>query len=89
MRNIVLILSPNYFGGQSQIQIRSGSAFSDKMDPISFASAREASHAEVTKTLQSSVMIRCFRKQKSCSHVIAIPQAGIAAPTLTVMQGFS
>ena len=25
---------------------------------------------------------------KSCCHVIAIPQAGIAAPTLTVMQGF-
>ena len=25
---------------------------------------------------------------KSCCHVIAIPQAGIAAPTLNVMQGF-
>ena len=36
----------------------------------------------------SSVMVRRFRKQRSCCHVIAIPQAGIAAPTLTVMQGF-
>ena len=36
----------------------------------------------------SSVTIRHFRKQKSCCHVIAIPQAGIAAPNLTVMQGF-
>ena len=33
-------------------------------------------------------MVRRFRKRKSCCHVIAIPQAGIAAPTLTVMQGF-
>ena len=37
---------------------------------------------------QSSVTVRRFRKRKSCCHVIAIPQAGIAAPTLTVMQGF-
>ena len=37
---------------------------------------------------QSSVTVRCFRKQKSCCHVIAIPQAGIAAPTLIVAQGF-
>ena len=36
----------------------------------------------------SSVTIRRFRKRKSCCHVIAIPQAGIAALTLTVMQGF-
>ena len=36
----------------------------------------------------SSVKVRRFRKQKSCCHVIAIPQAGIAAPTLTIMQGF-
>ena len=40
------------------------------------------------RQLQWSVMVRRFRKQKSCCHVIAIPQAGIAAPTLTVMQGF-
>ena len=33
-------------------------------------------------------MVRCFRKRKGCCHVIAIPHAGIAAPTLTVMQGF-
>ena len=33
-------------------------------------------------------MVRHFRKRKSCWHVIAIPQAGIAALTLTVMQGF-
>ena len=33
-------------------------------------------------------MVRCFRKRKSCCHEIAIPQARIAAPTLTVMQGF-
>ena len=33
-------------------------------------------------------MVRRFRKRKSCWHVIAIPQASIAAPTLTVMQGF-
>ena len=37
---------------------------------------------------QSSVTVRRFRKRKSCCHVIAIPQAGISAPTLTVMQGF-
>ena len=37
---------------------------------------------------QSSVTVRRFRKRKSCSHVIAISQAGIAAPTLTAMQGF-
>ena len=37
---------------------------------------------------QSSVTVRRFRKRKSCCHVIAIPQAGIAAPTLTVMQRF-
>ena len=36
----------------------------------------------------SSVTVRRFRKRKRCCHVIAIPQAGIAAPTLTVMQGF-
>ena len=36
---------------------------------------------------QSSATIRRFRKQKSCCH-ISIPKAGIAAPTLTVMQGF-
>ena len=36
----------------------------------------------------SSVTVRRFRKQKSYCHVIAIPSAGIAAPTLTVMQGF-
>ena len=36
----------------------------------------------------SSITIRRFHKRKSCCHVIAIPQAGIAAPTLTVMQGF-
>ena len=35
-----------------------------------------------------SVMVHRFHKRKSCCHVIAIPQAGIAAPTLTVMQGF-
>ena len=31
---------------------------------------------------QSSVAVRRFCKRKSCCHVIAIPQAGIAAPTL-------
>ena len=35
-----------------------------------------------------SVTVRRFRTRKSCCHVTAIPQAGIAAPTLTVMQGF-
>ena len=40
------------------------------------------------RQLQSSETVRRFRKRKSCCHVIAIPQAGIAAPTLTVMQGF-
>ena len=35
----------------------------------------------------SSVTVRCFCKRKSCCHVIVIPQAGIATPTLTVMQG--
>ena len=35
-----------------------------------------------------SVTVRRFRKQKSCCHKIAIPQADIVAPTLTVMQGF-
>ena len=33
-------------------------------------------------------MVRRLRKRKSWWHVIAIPQASIAAPTLTVMQGF-
>ena len=33
-------------------------------------------------------MVRRFCKRKSCCHVIATPQARIAAPTLTVMQGF-
>ena len=33
-------------------------------------------------------MVRHFCKRKWCCHVIAIPQAGIAAPTLTLMQGF-
>ena len=37
---------------------------------------------------QSSVTVRRFHKRKSCCHVIAIPRAGIATPTLTVMQGF-
>ena len=32
--------------------------------------------------------VRCLGKRKSCWHAIAIPQASIAAPTLTVMQGF-
>ena len=33
-------------------------------------------------------MVRRLRKQKSCWHVIAFPQASITASTLTVMQGF-
>ena len=33
-------------------------------------------------------MVRRLRKRKSCWRVIAIPQASIAAPTLTVMQDF-
>ena len=33
-------------------------------------------------------MVRRLRKQKSYCYVIAIPQASIVAPTLTVMQGF-
>ena len=33
-------------------------------------------------------MVHRFRKQKSWCNVIAILQSGIAAPTLTVMQGF-
>ena len=33
-------------------------------------------------------MVQCFRKRKSCCYVIPIPQAGIAATTLAVMQGF-
>ena len=37
---------------------------------------------------QWSVTVRRFRKQKSCCLVIAIPQAGIAPPTLAVMQAF-
>ena len=40
------------------------------------------------RQLQWSVTVRRFHKRKSCCHVIAIPQAGISAPTLTVMQGF-
>ena len=35
-----------------------------------------------------SVTVRRLRERKSCWHVIAISQASIAAPTLTVMQGF-
>ena len=37
---------------------------------------------------QSSITVRRFGKRKICCHVIAIPQGGIAAPTLTVMQSF-
>ena len=37
---------------------------------------------------QSSVMVYHFHNRKNCCHVIAIHQAGIASPTLTVMQGF-
>ena len=37
---------------------------------------------------QSNVPIRRFCKRKSYCHVIAIPHAGIAASTVTVMQGF-
>ena len=37
---------------------------------------------------QSSITIRHFCKRKSCCHVIVISQAGIVAPTLTLMQGF-
>ena len=33
------------------------------------------------------VTVCCLRKRKSCCHVVAIPPAGISAPTLTVMQG--
>ena len=33
-------------------------------------------------------MVHRMHKQKSCWHVFAIPQASIAAPTLTVTQGF-
>ena len=33
-------------------------------------------------------MVLRLRKRKSCWHVIAIPQASIATPNLTVMQGF-
>ena len=36
----------------------------------------------------SSVMVRRFHKRKSCCHVIAISQAGIAAPILTATKGF-
>ena len=36
----------------------------------------------------SSIIVRRFHKQKSCCHIIAIPQAGIAAPTLTVNARF-
>ena len=36
----------------------------------------------------SLVTVRRFRKRKICCHAIAISQAGIAAPTPTVMQGF-
>ena len=38
--------------------------------------------------LQWRETVRRFRKWKSCCHVIAIPLSGIAAPNLTVMQGF-
>ena len=40
------------------------------------------------RQLHSSVTVCRFCKRKSCCNAIAIPQAGIAAPTLTVMQGF-
>ena len=35
--------------------------------------------------LQSSITLRRFHKRKSCSHVMAIPQASIAAQTPTVI----
>ena len=37
---------------------------------------------------QLGVTVRRLFKQKSCCHVIAISQAGIAAATLTKMVGF-
>ena len=49
---------------------------------------REASHSKLAQGGALKRTVRRFRKRKSCCHVIAIPQAGIAAPTLTVMQGF-
>ena len=42
----------------------------------------------LTQAAAIGVMVCCFHKRKSWCHVIVIPQAGIAAPTLTVMQGF-
>ena len=35
-----------------------------------------------------TLFLRCFRMRKSCCPRIAISQAGIAAQTLTLMQGF-
>ena len=52
------------------------------------AISREASQAEVMQTAAIKHKVRCFRKRKSCCHIIAISQASIAAPTLTAMQGF-
>ena len=60
---------------------------------LTFHSIDEHNEELVVQNLRrephSSVMVRRFRKRKSCCHKIAIPQAGIAAPTLTVMQGFA
>ena len=49
---------------------------------------REVSHSNLRREPHSIVTVRRFRKRKNCCHVIAIAQAGIADPTLTVVQGF-
>ena len=58
------------------------------MTGFSNADQREASHAEVTQGAAMKRNGTSLCQRKSCCHIIAITQAGIAAPALTVMQGF-
>ena len=58
------------------------------MGPVTTSSYEKLVMQKSHRQPQSSVTVRRFRQRKTCFHVIAIPQADIAAPTLIVMQGF-
>ena len=62
------------------------------LTPFQVIQTRGASRSKLTQGAapkRNGASLARLHKRKSCWHVIAIPQAGIAAPTLTVMQGFA
>ena len=86
----VIAISPAGIAAQTLTQMQS---FKQKKGHIEQLHSHNHMYEELVvqnlcRELHSSVTVRHFRKRKSCHHVIAIPQAGIAAPTLTGMQGF-